>query len=609
MKSRNTSRKNHQFRISHATVAMMGGLLILFAEPLIAAAQQVHPKPAWSRQHSPRLRELPPLAKVETPPPATPAAFENPLAANVEPASIQTAPAQTEAQIRALEVLRQTGIEPDDSILQPELISHVALAQAQPAPANGLGDNGVVGRMAPGQTLYSFRSEDLEMKQALALFARANELNIVPDLDISGKVTVEIKDLPLAQVMQALLEAHGYTWFENQGLIRVRNVETRNFVLDYLRLVRKGEGFNSVNLSSGSSGGAGGGGAGGAGGGRGGGGGGGVGGGGGAGGGAGGGGAGGPGGSSMQLSQEDSIDFWDEMDTQIRAILTPAGKLAINKTAGLIQVTDRPAAVSNVADFIEQLHDTVHRQVDIEAKIYDVTLNDQFQLGLDWEHIIRTHGGSLRGIGSTIVTAPVGGEAVKGAALGVLFSNQNTSVVLEALHEQGEVRVVSQPRLRTLNNQTAIIKVGTDTPFFSRTTFFIPSLSTAGVPATTTTTEDTFQTITVGTILSITPQISSDGWISLDISPVITSLVAIRISPSGTTTAPELDIKQASTLVRVRSNETIVIGGLIQDTHAKTVRKIPVLGDIPALGLLFRGKFDTTSKRELVIFLTPRIVE
>jgi MSHA type pilus biogenesis protein MshL len=265
--------------------------------------------------------------------------------------------------------------------------------------------------------------------------------------------------------------------------------------------------------------------------------------------------------------------------------------------------------VQNVADFLDQLHGTVHRQVEIEAKIYDVTLNDQFHLGIDWEQIIRTHGGNLRGIGSTIVTAPVGGDVVRSAALSLIFTNRNTAVVVQALQEQGNVQIISQPRLRTLNNQTAIIKVGTDMPFFSRTTFFIPTGGVAGIPATTTTTEDTFQTITVGTILSITPQISDDRWISLDISPVITSLVAVRISPGGTTTAPELDIKQASTLVRVRSEETIVIGGLIQDTHATTVRKIPLIGDIPGLGLLFRGKFDSKQKRELVIFLTPRIVD
>src|SRR5206468_1483384 len=159
-------------------------------------------------------------------------------------------------------------------------------------------------KASEGKTLYSFKADDLEIKKALALFARANELNIVPDLNLSGNVTVDIKDVPLATMMQALLDAHGYNYVEENGLIRVRGLETRIFRLDYLRLNRNGTAFSSVNLSSaGSSGGlggagGGGGGLGGGGGGLGGGGGGGLGGGGAGGGGCGGAGGGGGGGVS-----------------------------------------------------------------------------------------------------------------------------------------------------------------------------------------------------------------------------------------------------------------------------------------------------------------------
>jgi type II secretory pathway component GspD/PulD (secretin) len=108
--------------------------------------------------------------------------------------------------------------------------------------------------------------------------------------------------------------------------------------------------------------------------------------------------------------------------------------------------------------------------------------------------------------------------------------------------------------------------------------------------------------------LSITPQVSEDDWISLDISPVLTSLVNTETSPSKTATAPILDTKQASTLVRVRDGTTIVLGGLIQTTKARNENKIPLLGDIPGLGRLFTGTFRFNEKKELVIFITPRIV-
>jgi type II secretory pathway component GspD/PulD (secretin) len=185
----------------------------------------------------------------------------------------------------------------------------------------------------------------------------------------------------------------------------------------------------------------------------------------------------------------------------------------------------------------------------------------------------------------------------------LVYTNMNTSVAINALKQQGNVEVISQPRIRSLNNQTALIKVGTETPFFAQS--FQSSQSQSG---NITNSGDQITTITVGTILSITPQVSEDNWISLDISPVLTSLVATETSPSGSATAPVLDTKQASTLVRVRDGTTVILGGLIQTTRAKNDRKVPWLGDIPYLGKLFTGTFRYNQKRELVIFITPHLV-
>jgi type II secretory pathway component GspD/PulD (secretin) len=139
------------------------------------------------------------------------------------------------------------------------------------------------------------------------------------------------------------------------------------------------------------------------------------------------------------------------------------------------------------------------------------------------------------------------------------------------------------------------------------------------VGTSTTVAQTTVSSITVGTILAITPEIADDAFISLDISPVLTSLKSIVVfgnaanngsSSSGGTgaTAPDLDTKQASTIVRVRDGNTVVIGGLIQTEKAKNLKKIPVLGDIPYVGKLFTGTFDSKSKKELVMFVTPNII-
>jgi len=192
---------------------------------------------------------------------------------------------------------------------------------------------------------------------------------------------------------------------------------------------------------------------------------------------------------------------------------------------------------------------------------------------------------------------------VKLAAIRLLFSNKNTSAILEALRERGEVTVISQPRVRKPNNQTAIMKVGTDVPFFRQASTLVTGVNTVQ------TSGDQLSVITVGTVLAITPQIASDGWISLDITPAITSFVQEKASPSGLSSAPVLDIKQSSTIVRLRDSETIVMGGLIQNSTTKSTRKIPLLGDIPWLGKLFQGKVNAKQKKELVIFLTPTIVQ
>ena len=315
----------------------------------------------------------------------------------------------------------------------------------------------------------------------------------------------------------------------------------------------------------------------------------------------------------MNLSLKNQIEFWKELEEQLKKLLTEKGKegLAVNMTAGIVQVTDRPSALKRVQEFLDGLSHSVSRQVDIEAKLYDVMLGDQFQWGVDWSHVVKSMGGAFAGIGSPFGSPfdltrnidPRGGFGLNPQSITLLFSNQNTRVIVRALEEQGKVTVISQPRLRTLNNQTAIMKVGTDMPFFTQQTTLVTDVNTVQ------TSGDQVSIITVGTVLSITPQIAADGWISLDITPAITSLVEEKQSPSRNSSAPVLDIKQSSTIVRLRDGETIVMGGLIQNTSAKAERKIPLLGDIPLLGKLFQGKVNANQKKELVIFLTPTIVQ
>ncbi|HWA24605.1 MAG TPA: secretin N-terminal domain-containing protein [Lacunisphaera sp.] len=459
-------------------------------------------------------------------------------------------------------------------------------------------------------TRFSFRAENIPLRQALALFAHANKLNIVPDLDVTGDITVDFSDLPLNLAMQALIDASGYYFVQDGPLIRVRNSETRIFQIDYINTTRTGQGSNAVQISSGggnssvggtgtsSANAAGGNGA-----------------------------AGGNEGSTMTVTNSATINFWGDLAEQLKTMVSANGSYSVNALSGTVVVRDSHRRIEVIADFLNRVTTSVVRQIDLEVEIYEVALNNTSQLGINWQHVASTLDSSfstmpgtglprsavnpeagrptfplLPGAGGLIVQTPLYGPAPSAPGFEIQHQRGNFSAVLDALKQQGELKVVSKPRLRTLNNQPAVVRVGQDIPVFLRQVTQSP-----GTPPVITETE-TIQTITVGTVLSITPQISSTGLITLDITPAVSRLVRIETSASGNTNAPVIDIRQASSLVRVRDGVTIVMGGLVQDNATSTRRKIPIVGDIPLLGKAFTGKYETKERTELVFFLTPRII-
>ena len=415
--------------------------------------------------------------------------------------------------------------------------------------------------------LYSFRAQELPIIDALALFARSNHLNIVAGPEITGTITVDFHHLPLEQAMSAILEAHGYYWEHLNGLIQVKQFKTKTLNIDYIRLVRSGTGQNRAQLSSGSSGGG--------------------------------------GGASQNtgqitVNQEDEIKFWEELEKQIKTLMSEEGRLVINRLSGTIQITDRFQRVDEIDHFLDSVHLALYRQVEIEVRIYEVALDDQYSLGIDWSRI--NFDGTNGAIAlANIITAPFGGFIAKAATTTISFEDGSFDGVLQALEEQGDIRVISQPRVVTMNNQPALIKVATDQPFFTSTI----AQGTAGTGNIVT---EQARSVTVGLVLSVTPQISEDGWIMLDVTPILSRLRAVETSPQKTATAPVLDVKQSSGLVRLKDGEMVIIGGLIQEESSETERKVPLLGDIPYLGRLFKGTYTAKRKSELVIFISPKII-
>ena len=428
---------------------------------------------------------------------------------------------------------------------------------------------------------YSFTAKGLSVVDALALFARLNQLNIVPDPEVSGAVTVDFRGLTLDKAMEAILESLGAYAEEDGGLIRVRGMETKIFTVDYLRLKRSGKTSFETDLSSGNNTSATG----------------------------GGGGSGSSG--KVTIDSSDEVDVWKDMESQLKTLVSPQGKIAVNSLAGTILVTDRKKNLDNVASYITILTTRLNRQVDLDVRVLDVTFTDDRLFSIDWKQVVRK-------VGNTTLTAaalltPVGIPTTVFPGLGtglptLGITNTTMDVLIKAVEDQGLVRVTSQPRVRSLNHQAAVIKVVKSDPFFTQQSNTLQSQSgnSQGINV-------QVNSVETGTVLSVTPQISDNEKITMEILPSVSVLTGTATYPEGSgtnalSTAPKLTEKQATAVVRVNDRDTVAMGGFIEDQIVQTRKKIPILGDIPLLGTLFTGMADAKIRREMVFLVCPTIV-
>lgn len=437
------------------------------------------------------------------------------------------------------------------------------------------------------EVLYSFVISNMEVKEGLRLFGRAYDLNIAVDADVEGVLDVEFRDVPLQKAMSLMLDNLDYYWQLSDGVIRVRSQETRRFTVDYLRLVRTGVSSSTATVasssgdseSSGAEEGAG----------------------------------------SININQQDEIKFWEELENQLTTLLSASGRLVVNRLSGTVQVSDQHAYVREVGEYLDHINKAIHRQVDIEVRILEVSLDDSTALGVNWSRVsqVLDSGVNVDFSLDGIVNSPSGGLANTPPVLtldGFNLKNDGNlrlGAVIQALQQQGDVEIVSQPHVRTLNNQTSLIKVGTDRTFFRREQS-TDSTSAGSI----TTATDVPQVVTEGVVLSITPQIGDSGWVMMDVSPVVTRVSSISVveGDGGTiqSSAPNLDVAQVSSLIRARSGDTVVIGGLIQTQTSRTQRQLPGVNRLGGvgrfLGSALGGYYDATVRKELIMVLTPTII-
>jgi len=245
----------------------------------------------------------------------------------------------------------------------------------------------------------------------------------------------------------------------------------------------------------------------------------------------------------------------------------------------------------------------------IEAKIMEVTLNDDYQQGVRWDEVLGHIGstdfsfGTNGGIAGNAISASIGGVT------GISFKNADFSGVINLLQTQGNVQVLSSPRITATNNQKAVIKVGEDEYFVTE----VSSTTTTGT-ATTTTPEVELTPFFSGIALDVTPQIDKNGEVILHVHPSVTltdeQTKTIRFGDDNfSLPLAQSSVRESDTIIRAKSGEIVVIGGLIETNKIDIESKTPLLGDIPFLGELFKSKSATTQKKELIIMLKPIVVD
>lgn len=275
-------------------------------------------------------------------------------------------------------------------------------------------------------------------------------------------------------------------------------------------------------------------------------------------------------------------------------------KLIVNELAGIVQVTDYAENISNIESFLEDVERAVRKQVMIQAHIIEVALDDSYKFGINWDAVLQLPGNlDLTLSQNLVIPLPTGSSPV----FKVDFNHRKVDGILEAMKGQGQVNVLSSPKISTMNNQRAVIKLTTKEVSWVNTRTYITS-GGSSLPVDTTTP----QIDEIGLFLDVTPQIDNDGIITMQIHPSISEKLSDSTSPDGKSTKPILKVREVDTMIKTRNGQTIVIAGLITDKINDTTTKVPILGDIPLFGNAFKQVIQEKKKSELVILLTPYVL-
>lgn len=313
-------------------------------------------------------------------------------------------------------------------------------------------------------------------------------------------------------------------------------------------------------------------------------------------------------------------DFWASLQAGLASIVMqdmPSGAspeaanpVIVNSMAGVVTLFATQNGHQQIQTYLDSITSNAKRQVLIEMTIVEVELSDRYQAGVDWQKLASDEGFSFESdfLGGALTTAPF-------VRLGYTDTQSDGDTVtgtVRMLQQFGDTKVLSSPKIMALNNQTALLKVVNEEVYF--TIELDIRDATTDIPERRTFTSE-IHTVPVGLVMSVTPQISSNGYVSLNIRPTISRVTGFAVDPAPRLAdadfdnlIPEIQVREIESLLQVMDGNTIVLGGLMQNEEVKSRGGIPGLAKIPKIGGLFSYTTDDLVKTELIIFLRPTIV-
>ena len=438
---------------------------------------------------------------------------------------------------------------------------------------------------------YTVVVNQVPIRELLFSMARDADLNLDIDNNITGKITMNAIDQTLPKILERIESQSAINYILEGGTLKVRadTPYLHVYNIDYLNISRTSGGEVSISTEIGAT------------------------------------------SSGVQDSSSNSggsnkanstienksvNEFWSTITKNIGAIINQqveAGKdgsnnIIVNRESGIIAIRTTGKKHKLVKKFIDQVVGSAQRQVLIEATIAEVQLSDNYQAGIDWSLVGSTTSGEQSVIGGNLGATPF----FQLASAGTLNGNP-LNITLKALETFGDVKVLSSPKVMTLNNQTAILKVVDNEVYFNIDVNVVPGNTNSN---SITTVDTTVNTVPVGIVMAVTPFINEGQDVTLNVRPTISRIIGFVDDPNPlladagvVSEIPVIQVREIETMLKVESSETAVIGGLMQDQINKENRGVPFLSSIPLLGALFSYTEEKYVKSELVIFIRPVVIE